>query len=854
MTQHKKKKIKVSNANQSKGKNKPSVAELAKEFYALLPEGLANEPLPDDLGSSTKALTTMQSSEIDEPVTKKLLSLPDDKMYLLEFLEKSNKPLKLDSILRALHIKRNGKEELEENLYALQKMGHAVRIKGAWTSCSRLKQATGVLQIQKTGVGFVLQNKPGTKDVFVHPANFEDALHGDTVRIIMLPVPKGAKPEGKIIEILERSTQEQGAIAQKLIRDGLWICTSSNQRLPVLFEVNTEELPAQVKKGDLLLVKILEKTTTGAFKAIATANLASEDNPKTQEQLGKSNHNIPTEFTPDVIEQANKLPENPEENDFLNRKDLRHLDFVTIDGEDAKDFDDAIYVEELKTPELTLPAFAGKYIPHGAKPSAAKFRLMVAIADVSHYVPAGSALDTSANLRGNSYYFPMSVEPMFPEALSNGLCSLRPDVPRLVMVADMLYSDNGQLLAASFYPAVITSKARLTYTGVKKAILDNEAEEQAKIPHVLPMLQKAHSLALAIAAKRTQRGSLDFDLPEAQIHINETGQVDRISPRERTFAHQLIEEFMVAANEAVASYLTQEQVAVLYRIHPLPAAEKLENLLKFLGQTGLVDDLLSQTKTKKKNQQTISASLLQKIMEKVKDTPKAYTVNRMILRSMMQAKYSTENEEHFGLASPCYCHFTSPIRRYADLTVHRNLKAAIGFKGFPQVSAQNLEYVATHINTTERHAIEAEREVQKRLTILYLKDKVGERYAGVISGVTDFGMFIELPEMLIEGMVRLSSLNDDYYELWEDRQELRGRNTGRVFTLGQSVNVVLEDVSLEKLEINLRLERTEQIQEKNRLPQRKAKPTLNKVREKSKSSKKVGSKKPDGGKNRAKKS
>ena len=866
MTKHKKKQPKPKDKPAQESQKKPNkkkldalaglgIAKQAKDFYNSLPEDSdienlledhkvpfeefdanfelkdhhidldESEPLelladnndadyndPEEEVSGEYEVSSTVGKHINPPASSheqsKPLSAPSPEgelaNLLLETLEKANKPLKMDSILRTIHLPRSGKEDLETTLYSLQEKGLLVRIKGSWSVTSRLKQSKGILQMQKIGVGFVLQDKLGTKDIFIHPTHLGDALHGDLVQVVLLPVPKGAKPEGRIIAVLERSTQEQGVIAQKLQRDGTWICSPSNQRVQTLFSVDITDLTTPVRQGDLLLVSVLGKKGLGIFSAKATANLASEENPKAQERLGKSNHNIPTEFPQGAIKQAQDLPKDPSEADFENRKDLRHLDFVTIDGEDAKDFDDAIYVEELRNPELNLPPKSGKFIPQGQNPKTATYRLMVAIADVSHYVPLGSELDVTATMRGNSYYFPLSVEPMFPEALSNGLCSLRPDVPRLVMVADMLYTSEANFVGASFYPAVITSKARLTYDQVKAAVLENVPAEQAKIAHVLPMLQKAHALALQIAKTRTQRGSLDFDLPEAKINISEQGIITSISPKERHFGHQLIEEFMVAANEAVASFLTAENLAVLYRIHPQPSPEKLTALLGFLGQTGLVDEVISDILAKQKKKATpLSASTLQKVMDKVAQTPKAYTINRMILRSMMQAKYSTENEEHFGLASTCYCHFTSPIRRYADLMVHRNLKACMGVKGYAPISAASLEQVAGHINTTERNAIEAEREVQKRLTILYLKDKVGEIYQGVISGVTDFGMFIELPTMLVEGMVRLASLTDDYYELNKERQELRGRHTGRCFALGQNLEVLLEEVSLDRLEINL---------------------------------------------------
>lgn len=729
---------------------------------------------------------------------------------LVASLEKANRPVQMDSLLRMLHVPRRSKRTIERVLYTLQDQGRIVRIKGAWSASARLKHSQGTLQMQRSGVGYVLQEKTGLPDIFIHPSHLGDAWHGDTVKVLLLPVRKGAQPEGRIIDVLHRVRHEQAVLANRRQDAATWVCLPANPRLQAMFIVDTSGLPAPVSKDDLLLIAPGEKQALGVWFGTATTNLKREETPSAQERLGKSNHNIPFGFPQPVLDQAVSLPPDPTEADWQDRTDLRHLSFVTIDGKTARDFDDAIYVARVHEPELKARKGHGVYVPKGKNPREARYRLMVAIADVSHYVPQGTPLDLTAQLRGNSYYFPMSVEPMFPESLSNGLCSLRPDVPRLVMVSDMLYTADGHLAGAAFYPAVIKSQARLTYGQIKRALIEEQPEERATVAAVLPMLEEARHLARKMAEVRTTRGSLDFDLPEAEILINEQGEIRSIAPRERHFGHKLIEEFMIAANEAVASFLTGENRALLYRVHPRPSPEKMTGLMNFLQQANLGDALMAELVPgkKKKAPGPLSTRSLQRIMEAVAGSPQAYTINRVILRSMMQAKYTTEHEGHFGLASECYCHFTSPIRRYADLVVHRVLKHAIGCAGGMRAipSAANLEVVANQINLTERTAVEAEREVQKRLTILYLQDKVGETYDGIISGVTDFGMFIELPVFMAEGMVRLATLEDDYYELWPERQELRGKRTGRSFAVGQTIRVLLHDVHLDRLEINLQID------------------------------------------------
>jgi len=389
---------------------------------------------------------------------------------------------------------------------------------------------------------------------------------------------------------------------------------------------------------------------------------------------------------------------------------------------------------------------------------------------------------------------------MFPERLSNGLCSLNPDVKRLTMVARMDTDESGLTRSAKLFPAVIKSHARLTYTQVKHAVIDKDEEERKKIEPVIPMLELAEELARKINRLRSRRGSLDFELPEPQIFFNDDGEAIDIRPRQRNFAHQLIEEFMIAANEAVAHYLIERDLPCLFRIHPHADEEKLKNMFRLLSKT---DKSIVMPKE-------ITPKKLQMLVAAMRGTDKEYIVSRMLLRSMKQAKYSPENEGHFGLASEEYAHFTSPIRRYADLVVHRLVKTVVEMEGegsvtMPLPGQKKLQNIAGHISGRERVAMVAEREILKRVTVLFMSNRVGETFKGVISHITDFGFFVDLTEVMAEGMIRLSTLDDDYYTYWPQREMLVGERSGRAFALGQKLEVVLDEVSIERLELNFSL-------------------------------------------------
>jgi ribonuclease R len=717
----------------------------------------------------------------------------------MNVFKKSRNPLSLGDLEKRLGLTKRHRKFVKNILKDLVRDGKIIKIGSVYDLVEKMNMVTGKLQVQRSGAAFLLPDDKNRKDIYIHTKNLSDAWHGDRVAVAITGSHWGGKrEEGRVVRVLERGKQ---VFPVRVIRPSgatALLCHPTDPKLDFGIVVepgeavkggpaqdqNGEEIyPAEqsgvevdytrISKGDILLVAPGEQINPSLWEGRILKVLGEEDDVTVQESIVKANHGISTAFPPKVLAVAEALPDEPGEDDFAEREDMRGIPFVTIDGETAKDFDDAVFVE--KTDD--------------------GYRLRVAIADVSHYVAMQSPLDREALKRGNSYYFPKSVEPMFPEALSNGLCSLNPDVNRLAMTATIEFDKSGAPVRSSFAPAVIRSHARLTYTQVYKGVILGEKEEQQSFGDLLPMLQLCEELARKINTRRKDRGSLEFDLPEPEIIFNSQGRTVDIRPRSRNFAHQIVEEFMIAANEAVAEFLTEKELGCLYRVHPGPDSEKLTNLFKVLRKIGI----------SKQIPDPVTPQTLQAVIKDSEGSDQEYLVSRLLLRSMKQAKYGPVNEGHFGLASECYCHFTSPIRRYADLVVHRLLKVALGDEHQAIPGHKQLGRIGDSISGTERVAMEAEREILKRLTIIFLKDKIGEEFQGVISSIAEFGFWVEFQEVMAEGMVRLASLEDDYYTFWADRQMIVGERTGNAFRLGQKITVRLESVSLEMLEANLSL-------------------------------------------------
>ncbi len=684
---------------------------------------------------------------------------------VLELFKKRKKPLLLKEIYHLLNIPSEDRKNIRTAVKNLVEQGKLVRIKRRkYALAESLDVVKGTLRVHPEGFGFV-ETENG-KTVFIPPRKIGKALNGDIVlvRIDKIP-PKG--PEGTIIKVLE--SKKKNIVGYLIKRKKHFFVEPEDPRLPFEIYIPKKRLK-NAKKGHLVVSKIIQNTSEfGLPVGEVFKDLGDPSKLETHVWAVVYSYDLPHEWRSKVKKELSRIPDKVRDEDKKGRIDLTRLPLVTIDGENARDFDDAICV---------------KRIPKG-------FKLWVAIADVSHYVQKNSFLDKEAYLRGTSVYFPNIVIPMFHEKLSNNLCSLNPDVERLAMVVELEFNEYGEIIKKDFYEAVIKSHARLTYTEVKEMIVEKNKEVIKKYQHLYPMLEIAAELALILREKRLRRGSLDFDLPEPEVIINMKGEIENIIKRERNLAHMLIEDFMIIANEAVAEFLTEKEYPFLYRIHEAPDPNKLKQLSEIFALYGIDIELPEE----------ITPQFFQDIIAKVTGKPTAYLLNSLLLRSLKQAKYSPENIGHFGLASTCYCHFTSPIRRYPDLVVHRALKKALKKKK-PPYTEEELEVMGKHLSEKERTAEEAERDVLKRFQAFFMKDKIGKVFNGIITGVTAFGFFVDLEEYLVSGVVRIIDLPDDFYVLDEKGIALIGKNSGKIFQIGQKVKVKVKDVDLKHFYIN----------------------------------------------------
>ncbi len=703
---------------------------------------------------------------------KKRKNIIISKESILDLLKEAGHPLFMREIVHFLHTPPEQKQIVKRLVKDLLRKGQVILLKGNRYGLTRqMKLVTGILTVHPDGFGFVQPEEPEQPDVFIPPRKLKGAVHGDLVTArIERDSPKG--PEGAVIRIIERKVKEVVGIFHT--GKNLGVVIPENERL------HTEILIPNPKKygeidGQAVIARILHFSRTGTTAEGEIIKVLGDPNDiEVQSRIVINKYQLPHEFSKKAKIQAREIPARVEENDLSGRKDIRQLPLVTIDGEDARDFDDAVHV----------------------KKTAKSFILTVAIADVSHYVEKNSPLDVDAVQRGTSVYFPDRVIPMLPERLSNGICSLVPDEDRLAMVAKIYFDHSGEVRKSTFFKAVIKSHQRFTYKKVQRLLDGRDKDLHRKYSRFIKTLNQMAELAKLLMDKRRQRGSIDFDLPESEVILGLTGELEAIVKRERSMAHRLIEEFMIAANEAVARFLSQRSIPTLYRIHEPPEREKIEDLVGFLRSLG------HNVKAPKK----ISPFWCQKILGMVEGRPEEYVVNSMLLRTMNQAVYSPENKGHFGLASPTYLHFTSPIRRYPDLIVHRVLKGNLRRVRKRQVyKNEELSVLGQKLSQEERNAMEAEREMLDRLKVRYMEDKIGETFHGIISSVTSFGMFVELKEILISGLVRLVDMADDYYEFDGRRHILRGRRTGKTYRLGQEVTLRLISVNKARRHINFEI-------------------------------------------------
>ncbi len=615
------------------------------------------------------------------------------------------------------------------------------------------------------GFGF-LKPEDASEDLFLGPKQMHKALHGDTVLARVTGLDRRGRREGSIVEVLERAHQR--IVGRLFVEQGVMFIVAEDKRIAQDFLVPPDGAKG-AKHGNVVVAEIVQQPSPQAEPIARVAEiLGNYADPGMEIEIALRKHDLPHEFSGEAEKQAAKYGSKVLAKDLKGRKDLRELPFVTIDGETAKDFDDAVCCQ---------PLDKGK-----------GFRLWVAIADVSHYVHPGDALDRESRERGNSVYFPRRVIPMLPEALSNELCSLKPEVDRLTMVCEMEISGGGVVRHYAFYPAVIHSHARLTYTRVA-AVLEGKAADPPVGKSLVPSLQNLNAVFKALLGARAKRGAIDFDSVETQMIFDEHGKIERIVRVQRNDAHRLIEECMLAANVCASDFLLQNEQPTLYRIHEGPTPEKLEALRSMLKDFGL--SLGGGDEPHAKDY----AALL----SRVKDKPYAGLLQTVMLRSLRQAVYSPENVGHFGLAYEGYTHFTSPIRRYPDLLVHRAIKAVLGGKSY---DGADWAALGVHCSETERRADDATRDVENWLKCYFMQDHVGDEFEGTVSGVTGFGLFVTLDELFIDGLVHISDLGTDYFQFDPQRHLLRGERTGVRYQLGARVKVRVVRVDIESTKID----------------------------------------------------
>jgi ribonuclease R len=736
-------------------------------------------------------------------LNKHLYSIPS-REDILGILRVSQEKQTTETLAQKLGVKPEELDGMVRRLNAMERDGQLKQDKSGNVTLANQEQfIIGRVNSHRDGYGFLIPDD-GTDDLFLSEREMQRLMHGDRVTARVTGTDRRGRLEGAVVEILERANTN--VIGRLLNENGVWIIAPEDKRFSQ--DILLAGAPGKAKSGQVVSVEIVDQPTkysqaTGKIVEV----LGSIDDPGMEIEIAVRKFGVPHEFTEAAKKAAAKLPTEVTAADLADRVDLRDIPLVTIDGEDARDFDDAVYCEPIKV---------GRTRGH---------RLLVAIADVSHYVKPNDALDNDALLRSTSVYFPRRVIPMLPEKLSNGLCSLNPQVDRLTLVCDMVITNDGEVTAYQFYPAVIHSAARFTYTEVA-AILGNTKGPEAKkrnvlVPHLLNLYECFQSLLKA----RHRRGAIDFETTETYIVCNAAGKIEKILPRTRNDAHKLIEECMLAANVCAADLLAEFKHPGTYRIHASPTKEKLTQVRNFLKQVNL--HLGGGDKP--------AASDYAELMGKIKGRPDAPLLQTMLLRSMQQAVYSPDNIGHFGLSYDAYAHFTSPIRRYPDLLTHRAIKAILAGKKYEPKgidrsqlntaisNAARKQQVAdkaagkkksdadltiwdalgTHCSANERRADEASRDVEAWLKCYFIKNKLGEEFNGTISGVTQFGIFVQLEDIYIEGLVHITELGTDYFQFDDARHELRGERTGKRYQLTDRVRVQVSRVDLDARKIDL---------------------------------------------------
>lgn len=673
--------------------------------------------------------------------------------HILSFIQV--KPYSKHQLFDLLELEDSQKKPFARRLKAMVRDKQlSCNKQGVYRPFSNRGLLKGTIIANPKGFGFVVLDKGG-KDLRLSQKQMQLVFHGDKVKVRLL----NKRLDAEVVEVIESVKTLVGRL-------------HTDARNPYVV-VDDKRIKHNIKITEM--IKGCEDNQVVIVEILTSPTLESEATGKVIEILGGFldegvevdsalyRHQIPNDFSEAASNEASKLPSKVLAKDKKGRVDVTHIPLITIDGEDSRDFDDAVFAE----------------------PTEYGWKLYVAIADVSHYIPEDSALDIDAIERGNSVYFPHRVVPMLPEAISNGLCSLNPEVERLCMICEMNMDSLGELLDYQFYPAVMLSHARLTYTKVSDILTNKSSELRKEFTHVIDNIESLYGLYKTLKISRQKRGVMDFDRIESQILFNDNGKIENIIARSRNDAHKLIEECMLMANQATAKFLQKHDEDFLYRIHPKPTAEKVEVTRQFLSAVGL--SLEGGMGPESRD--------FAKVLKAAKGREDENIIKTVVLRTMKQAVYTPANEGHFGLAFDDYTHFTSPIRRYPDLLVHRAIKRVLQKQ--KRSPSKRMSEMGEHLSMTERRADDATRDVEQWLKCEYMRDKVGEEFSGVISGVAGFGFFVELTDIFVEGMIALRDLKDDYYVYDDIHHQLKGERTGKVFRLGDTVQVKIASVSLD---------------------------------------------------------
>lgn len=695
-----------------------------------------------------------------------------DRNALLEYLRDVGQPRKSDAILKNFGLKgERTRKQLHEKLLAMVRAGQVIQNRGGEFCLSeKLDLIAGTVSGHKDGFGFLIPDHGGD-DVYLSAREMRSLFDGDRIAIKISGADRRGRPAGKIVEVLERGTKE---IAGQFIRErGIGLVIPDNPKISHRILIPRGE-SGDARPGQIVVVRILDYPNKFEQPTGTVIEIVGDPHQKgIATDIAIHTHDIPTEWPASVRQQVRKYGKTVPGSAAKGRTDLRDVDLITIDGADARDFDDAVYCEK----------------------SGEGWMLLVAIADVAHYVDIDSALDQEATRRGTSVYFPDRVVPMLPEELSNGLCSLNPNVDRLCMVCEMRINAAGKVTSAKFLEAIMRSSARLTYSQVSKFLT---GEKDHSIPRDLhPALNELHELYKVFARSRQKRGAIELDIPQTQIQLDDEGAVTDIVAVARNDAHRLIEECMITANVQAAKFLRRNKIPGLYRVHAKPDPDSFDELRLYLLSLGL----------KVPHSDHVQPRDFNRMLEQVKDRPDSAAISMSMLRSLTHAEYTPKNEGHFGLALDAYAHFTSPIRRYPDLLVHRAIRHIIrgGKAGGYDYDAARMERLGSICSAHERRAEGATREVEALLKCQFMEDKIGMEFTGVITGVTNFGVFVQLKDNAVDGLVHVSSLDNDYYNFDAVTRTLVGDRSGNVYSMGDELQIVVHQVDLETRRIDFRL-------------------------------------------------